>query len=150
MLHVWMLVFSSSFQIKGICHTVVLCVKDHILDIIRIPFLWNICWIGSGENQNTLQCLSTEICKGFCVLLHARVTWGQLFKISNLDKNYPDLEIPFLAIQDQVIRLTFMPVFQSNIGLDHPDPDTQFLSLPNPDCQCFKGENITQCELPAM
>jgi len=32
--------------------------------------------------------------------------------------------------QDQVIRLTFMPVFQSNIGLDHPDPDTQFSRLP--------------------
>lgn len=52
---------------------------------------------------------------------------GQLFKKCNLDQNDPDLEIPFLVIQDQVIWLTFMPVFQSNIGLDHPDPDTFFL-----------------------
>lgn len=50
---------------------------------------------------------------------------GQLFKKFNLDQNDLDLEIQFFAIQDQVIRLVFMPVFQSNIGLDHPDPDTQ-------------------------
>jgi len=53
---------------------------------------------------------------------------GQLFKTFNLDQNDPDLEILFFPIQDQVIRL--MPVFQSNIGLDHPDPDTQFSRLP--------------------
>jgi len=44
------------------------------------------------------------------------------------------LEISFFfSIQDQVIRLTFMPVFQSNIGLDHSDPGAQFSRLPNPD-----------------
>lgn len=63
---------------------------------------------------------------------------GQLFKKYNQDQNDPDLEILFFAIQDQVIRLTFMPVFQSNIRLDHPDPDIQFLRLPNPDYQCSK------------
>ena len=62
-------------------------------------------------------------------------TWS---KKCNLDQNDPDLEIQFFAIQDQVIRLTFMPFFQSNIGLDHPDPDTQFSRLPNPDYQCSK------------
>jgi len=41
-----------------------------------------------------------------------------LFKTFNLDQNDPDLEIPLFPIQDQAIRLTFMPVFQSNIGLD--------------------------------
>jgi len=46
------------------------------------------------------------------------VSVGQLFKTFNLDQNDPDLEIPFFPIQDQVIHLTFMPVFQSNIGLD--------------------------------
>jgi len=51
-------------------------------------------------------------------------------------------------IQDQVIRLTFMLVFQSNIGLDHPDPDTQFSRLPNPDYQWSKWDNISQCGLP--
>jgi len=75
---------------------------------------------------------------------------GQLFKTCNLDQNDPDLEIPFFPIQDQVIRLTFMPVFQSNIGLDHPDPDSQFSRLPNPDYQCSKWGNISQCGLPAM
>ena len=49
-----------------------------------------------------------------------------MFKTFNLDQNYLDLEIPFFAIQDQVIPLTFILVFQSNIGLDHPDPDTVF------------------------
>ena len=75
---------------------------------------------------------------------------GQLFKTFNQDQNYPDLEIPFFLVQDQVIRLTFMPVFQSNIGLDHPDPDTQFSRLPNPDYQCSKWDNISQCGLQAM
>jgi len=55
---------------------------------------------------------------------------GQLFKTFHLDQNDPDLEIPFFPIQDQVIRLTFMLFFQSNIVLDHPDPDTQFSRLP--------------------
>jgi len=54
---------------------------------------------------------------------HLIIFMGQLFKTFNLDQNDQDLEIPFFPIQDQVIRLTFMPVFQSNIGLDHPDPD---------------------------
>jgi len=53
----------------------------------------------------------------------------------------------FFSIQDQVIRLTFMPVFQSNIGLDHPDPGAQFSRLPNPDYQCSKWDNISQCGL---
>ena len=51
------------------------------------------------------------------------------------------IQIPFFAIQDQVIHLTFMPVFQSNIGLDHPDPDPQFSTLPNSDYQCSKPTN---------
>ena len=63
---------------------------------------------------------------------------GQLFKKFNLDQNDPDLEIPFFALQNQVICLIFMPVFQSNIGLDHLDPDTQFSRLPNPDYQSSK------------
>jgi len=42
------------------------------------------------------------------------VSVGQLFKTFNLDQN----DDPFFPIQDQVIHLTFMPVFQSNIGLD--------------------------------
>jgi len=75
---------------------------------------------------------------------------GQLFKTFNLDQNDPDLGIPFFPIQDQVIRLTFMPVFLSNIGLDHPDPDTQFSRLPNLDYQCSKWDTISQCGLPAM
>lgn len=54
----------------------------------------------------------------------------------NQDQNDPDLEIKFFAIQYQVIHLTFVPVFQSNIGLDHPDPDILFLRLPNPDYRC--------------
>ena len=37
----------------------------------------------------------------------------------------------FLLSDHQVICLTFMPVFQSNIGLDPLDPDTQFSRLPN-------------------
>jgi len=40
-----------------------------------------------------------------------------------------------------------MPVFQSNIGLDDPDPDTQFSRLPNPNYQCSKWVNISQCGL---
>jgi len=76
-------------------------------------------------------------------------TRGQLFKTFNLDQNDPDLEISFFPIQDQVIHLTFMPVFQSNIGLDHPDPDTQISRLPNPDYQSSKWDNISQCGLPA-
>jgi len=67
-----------------------------------------------------------------------------LFKTFNLDQ-----ETPFFPM-DQVICLTFMPVFQSNIGLDHPDPDRQFSRLPNPDYQCSKWDNISQCRLPAM
>jgi len=58
------------------------------------------------------------------------ISMGQLFKTFNLDQNDPDLEIPLFPIQDHVIRFTFMPVFQSIIGLDHPDPDTQFSRLP--------------------
>ena len=47
-------------------------------------------------------------------------------KTSNLDQNDLNLEIPFLANQDQVILLTFVPVFQSDIGLNHLDHDTNF------------------------
>ncbi len=36
-------------------------------------------------------------------------------------------------VQDQLIHLTFGPVFKSSIRLDHPDPDTNFSRLPNPD-----------------
>jgi len=43
-----------------------------------------------------------------------------------------------------------LPVFQSNFGLDHPDPDSQFSRLPNPDYQCSKWDNISQCGQPAM
>jgi len=42
-----------------------------------------------------------------------------------------------------------MPVVQSNIGLDHPDPDIQFSRLPNPDYQCSKWDNISHCGLLA-
>ena len=66
------------------------------------------------------------------------IFWGQLFKTFNLDQNDQDLEIPCFAVQDQVIRLTFTPVFQSSIGLDHLDPDTQFSRLSNPDYQSSK------------
>ena len=43
---------------------------------------------------------------------------AKLFKQFNLDQNNLDLEIPCFAIQDQVISITFVLVFQSNIGLD--------------------------------
>jgi len=52
----------------------------------------------------------------------------------------------FFPIQDEVIHLTFMLVFQRNIGLDNSDPDTQFSRSPNPD----KWDNISQRGLPAM
>ncbi len=58
---------------------------------------------------------------------------AQLFKKFNLDQNDPDLETSCFAIQDQQIHLTSVPVFQSNIGLDRPDPDTNFSRLPDPD-----------------
>jgi len=41
-----------------------------------------------------------------------------LFKTFNLDQNDPDLEIPFFPIQDQAIRLTFMPVWFFKATLD--------------------------------
>ncbi len=59
--------------------------------------------------------------------------WGQLFRKFNLDQNDLDLEIPCFAIQDQVINLTLVMVFQSKTGLDHPDPDTHFFRFPNLD-----------------
>ncbi|KAF7648201.1 hypothetical protein LDENG_00160490 [Lucifuga dentata] len=65
-----------------------------------------------------------------------KVPWAQLFKKFNLDQNDSDLEISCFAIQDQVIHLTVVPVFQSNIGLDNPDLDTNFSRLPNPDYWC--------------
>ena len=52
-----------------------------------------------------------------------------------LDQNYLDLNISFFAIQDQVIRLTFMPVFQSNIGLGW-----NFLNY------CMSLENKKNCQ----
>ncbi len=58
---------------------------------------------------------------------------AKLFKKFHLDQNNLDLEIPYFAIQDQLIHFTFGLVFQSNIGLDHPDPDTNFSRLPNQD-----------------
>lgn len=42
-------------------------------------------------------------------------TRTQLFKKCNLGQNYPDLEIPCFAIQDQLILLTFTLAFQSKI-----------------------------------
>jgi len=38
-------------------------------------------------------------------------------------------ENPMFAIKDQAIHLTFVPVFQNKIRLDHPDPDTHFFRL---------------------
>ncbi len=49
------------------------------------------------------------------------IHWVQLFQKFNLDQNDPGLKILCFAIQDQLIHLTFVLVFQSNIGLDHPD-----------------------------
>jgi len=69
-------------------------------------------WVPQGQSSPSVNGLSRQSLS------------GQLFKTFNLDQNDPDLEIPIFPIQDQVIHLTFMPVFQSNIGLDHPDPDT--------------------------
>ncbi len=56
-------------------------------------------------------------------------TWGQLFR----KFNFNFLEIPCFAVQDQVTHLTFVLVFQSKIGLDHPDPVTHFFRFPNLD-----------------
>jgi len=53
------------------------------------------------------------------------------FKKFNLGENDLDLEIPCFAIQDQVINFTFVPVIQSENGINHPDPDTHFIRLPN-------------------
>ena len=52
------------------------------------------------------------------------ITSAQLvifFPIFNLDQNDPDLEI-----LNQVIHFTSVTVFQSNIGLDPLDPDSNF------------------------
>ncbi len=49
-----------------------------------------------------------------------------LIRAFNLDQNDPDLEIPCFAIQDQLIHHTCVPVFQSNIGLDHPDQGVKY------------------------
>jgi len=54
----------------------------------------------------------------------------------------------FLSRIRQFIHLCWF--FKINIGLDHPDPDTQFSRLPNPDYQCSIWVNISQCGLPAM
>ena len=61
------------------------------------------------------------------------VSWGRFFKSFNLDQTDPDLEISFSAIQDHVIHFIFMLVFQSNVGLDYSDPDSNFSGLPNLD-----------------
>lgn len=60
---------------------------------------------------------------------------AQLLKRINLAKSEPDQEIPYFAIEDQQIHLTFVAVFQNNIGLDHSDPNTNVTRLPNPDNQ---------------
>lgn len=39
--------------------------------------------------------------------------------------------------------LLFLPVFLCNTGLDHPDPNKQFLKLPNADCKCSKWDNMS-------
>ena len=46
---------------------------------------------------------------------------GFFFPIFNLDQNDPDLDI-----LNQVIHFTSVTVFQSNIGLDPLDPDSNF------------------------
>ncbi len=51
---------------------------------------------------------------------------GPVVQKPYLDQNDLDLEIPCLAIQDQVIRLSFLIVFQSKIRLEYKDPDTRF------------------------
>lgn len=50
---------------------------------------------------------------------------GPVVQKFNLDQNNLDLEIPCFVIQDQVIHFTCV-VFQSKIGLYHPDSDTHF------------------------
>ena len=61
------------------------------------------------------------------------ITRGRFFKSFNLDQTDPDLEISFSAIQDHVIHLIFMLVFQSNVGLDYSDPDSNCSGLLNLD-----------------
>lgn len=49
--------------------------------------------------------------------------WGQvLIKLIQIRKSLS-------AIQDYVMHLTFMLVFQSNVGLDYSDPDSNFSGL---------------------
>lgn len=46
-----------------------------------------------------------------------KISWGQLFNKCNLEQNHPDLEIPFFAIQDQVISLTFYAGFSKQLWI---------------------------------
>ena len=84
----------------------VLFPKLHVLSVfVIVPFLATALWGGAWSGHG---CGSERVKGGE----HSgEQSWGQLFKTFNLDHNDPDLEIPFFAIQDQVIRLTFMPVF---------------------------------------
>lgn len=68
---------------------------------------------------------------------------AQLFKRCNY-QNDPDFEIPCFAFQDQLIRLTFIPVIQSTVRLDKSDPDN-FSRLPDPDNECSKWDCVSHC-----
>jgi len=67
---------------------------------------------------------------------------GTIFQ--KLNQTDPDLEISFSAIQDQVIQLIFMMVFQSNMGLEYSGLDSRCSGLPNLDYLWSKWEhNVT-------
>ena len=100
--------------------------------IYYFGFMFFLCWFELCFSVALIICVICYFVFGPWMHFHL-FSWGQLFKTFNLDQNDPDLEIPFCAIQDQVICLTFMMVFQSNMGLDHRNPYTQFSRLPNPD-----------------
>lgn len=63
---------------------------------------------------------------------------GQLFQKYSLDQNDLDFEISHFAIPGHVVRLAFMPFFQSKVELYHLNTDAQFSRLPNLDYQCSK------------
>lgn len=55
----------------------------------------------------------------------------------------PDLTTGCFAVHDQVIHFAFVPVFQSNIRLEHPYQG-KLKSLPNWDYQCSKWGQVSQ------
>lgn len=71
--------------------------------------------------------------KMWVVLDHTKVAtmmlgcwwWFWEFRVGSFWVNW-NLEIPCFALQDQVIHLSFVMVFQTNIGLDQPDRGTDF------------------------